>query len=175
MAHFHWNGDAIAREIRRRAGMGIKAAVIHLTNRVKEVLSEPAPRVRFTDKAGATFYRAGWLVNKTPSGVTGKLQMLRSYKMVGGKLVPKTVMFIPSKATPGAPPRKLSGRLRASWTWEVNEDALVGRSGTNVVYARAHEKGTHPFAMATLQKYRQEIETILGTMDFNSDRVFPSK
>jgi phage gpG-like protein len=62
-------------------------------------------------------------------------------------------------ATPGAPPRKLSGRLRASITRQTLEtpQGPVGRVGTNVVYARRHERGTHPFLAPTLAAHAAEI------------------
>ncbi len=181
---FHWNGELVSREIRRRAAMGLKAAIIHLTNREKEVLSTPAPRVRLYDSKGAAYYRAGWLVNKkgnvvAQKGVSGqraagKLSRVTSWQMKNGQLQPKTVVFLPSPATPGAPPRKLSGRLRASITWEVDEAGMVARCGTNVVYARAHEGGNHPFAMVTLRKFQAELATLLGTIDYDAKTIFPT-
>jgi phage gpG-like protein len=62
-------------------------------------------------------------------------------------------------ATPGAPPRKLSGRLRASVTRQTLDtpDGPVGRVGTNLVYARRHERGTHPFLQPTLQQHAAEV------------------
>lgn len=168
---FHWNGEAIAQEIRRRANMGLKASAIHLTNRIKEELSVPAPRVRLYDKTGATYYRAGWL----KFAATARLARVTSYKMVNGRLEPRLVIFEPSPATPGALPRKLSGRLRGSITYEVDEAGMVARVGTNVIYARAHEGGDHKFMMATLRKFQAEVATILGRTNFEADTVYPAK
>jgi hypothetical protein len=44
-------------------------------------------------------------------------------------------------ATPGAPPRKVTGELRGSHTWEMNADKTVGRVGTNKAGARQLEEG----------------------------------
>lgn len=46
------------------------------------------------------------------------------------------------RSRPGEPPRKQTGRLRASVTHEIDEKALVGRVGTNVEYGAALELGT---------------------------------
>ena len=46
-------------------------------------------------------------------------------------------------ATPGAPPRKLSGNLRRSVTYMVDKETLVGRVGTSVNYGRHLENGDH--------------------------------
>lgn len=65
-------------------------------------------------------------------------------------------------AVDGAPPRKLSGRLRASVTYEISPDGLTARIGSNVIYARRHEFGRHPFLRRALEEARSEIEAILG-------------
>lgn len=45
-------------------------------------------------------------------------------------------------ARPGEPPRKQTGRLRASVTYELDARDLAGRVGTNVDYGRHLELGT---------------------------------
>src|SRR5678809_1713062 len=65
-------------------------------------------------------------------------------------------------ATPGAPPRKLSGRGRASVTYEVNEEQLTVRLGSNVIYMARHERGNHKWARVALEQARIEIKAILG-------------
>lgn len=68
----------------------------------------------------------------------------------------------------GAPPRKLSGRLRASMTYQVLDAGKRVRIGTNVIYARRHELGfpkghaMHPFLKPTLFAERAAIERILA-------------
>lgn len=121
------NADRIAREVKARAKMGLKAATIFLNARVKEVLSVPAPRVMVKPKVGAPYYRA-----TTP-------------------------------ATPGAPPRKLSGELRRSIAWEMRSNGTVGRVGTNKVYGKPLETWMgHSFLVVTVQQYQGEIKTIMG-------------
>lgn len=64
-------------------------------------------------------------------------------------------------ATPGEPPRKLTGRLRASVAMEFNRSENVARVGSNVIYARVHEAGNHPFLLPTLQQYLSQIVGII--------------
>lgn len=136
----HWQGPKVKADITRGLNMGLKAAAIFFSGRVKELISVPAPRVRVHGKRGASagiiYYRAT------------------------------------TKATPGAPPRKLSGRLRTSVTWEMRQAALqVGgvmagaeeaRVGTNVVYGRTHEEGDHQFLGPALARWANELGRIIG-------------
>lgn len=46
------------------------------------------------------------------------------------------------RSAPGEPPRKQTGRLRASVTYEVDETGMNARVGTNVKYGRYLELGT---------------------------------
>jgi phage gpG-like protein len=118
-----FNLDGLTGDLRRRAERAVTAGSVELTAKVKEALSEPAPRKRVLSRRGVYYYRAT------------------------------------ERATRGAPPRKLSGRLRASVTRATLDtpDGPVGRVGTNVVYARRHELGTHPFLAPTLQRHAAEI------------------
>lgn len=68
-----------------------------------------------------------------------------------------------SPATPGAPPRKLSGTLRRGQTYEISSDGKEARIGTNIVYAARHEYGTHPYMVPTLQQYLGELSRIIDT------------
>ena len=45
------------------------------------------------------------------------------------------------KATRGAPPRKLSGHLRRSITYQVNAEGTEAKVGTNLEYGRLQEEG----------------------------------
>lgn len=65
-------------------------------------------------------------------------------------------------ATAGAPPRKLSGRLRAGQTYEVSSDGTRARVGSNVIYARRLEKEGHPYLSVALQRWLSELGTIIG-------------
>lgn len=120
-----WNGDRVAAEIDRIAARRLVAAAVHLTGKVKVVLSVPAPRQTVKTALG-NYYVAT------------------------------------TRAIPGAPPRKLSGRLRASMTHQVLDGGKRVRIGTNVIYARRHEKGTHPFLAKTLFAERVAIGRILA-------------
>ena len=124
------NVERAKKDLSRSLGAGLRAGAIFLNNRIKEVLSIPAPRKRVTSRRGITYYRA-----TTP-------------------------------ATPGAPPRKLSGRLRASMTYEVETRGLfdvVARVGTNVIYSKRHEHGNHKFMMVTLNAVKGDLGKIIGT------------
>ncbi len=129
----------LAREIQESAGQGLNAARIFLAARVKETLSEPAPRKRVTPPGGVPYYRA-----TTP-------------------------------ATVGAPPRKLSGKLRQSVTSAMVSEkvAVVGtnvKSDKEFDYAAYHEGtlpstvngGKHPFLLPTAEKYWDALMTIIG-------------
>jgi phage gpG-like protein len=48
-------------------------------------------------------------------------------------------------AIPGAPPRKLTGRLRASISFKIDAANLRATVGTNVIYGGRHERGNHPW------------------------------
>jgi len=74
-----------------------------------------------------------------------------------GRLVAKT------KAVPGAPPRKLSGRGRASITYKVDRLELTGVVGTNVVYMPVHEYDNgHKWVEPTLKQYGGIYNKILA-------------
>lgn len=67
-----------------------------------------------------------------------------------------------TRAVPGAPPRKLSGQLRRSIAYEVNDAEGTARIGTNMKYARRHEKGNHSFLVPTLQKHASTIAALIA-------------
>lgn len=169
--HYYWNSQEIEEEVNRGVARGIKAAAIFLSARVKELLSVPAPRVRLEAKDGTIYYRAGWLANA--KGIADAAAHYRSR----GRKTPRTIMeggkvFIPSYADPGAPPRKLSGRLRTSIAWETDAgiygtldyfEGASARVGTNVKYGRKHELGSHKFLIVALNANRDRLARIIGT------------
>ncbi len=66
-------------------------------------------------------------------------------------------------ATPGAPPRKLSGRLRTSITYEMSADGQSASVGTSVPYAAALEfRMGHAFLAPSLERWRGELAAIIG-------------
>jgi phage gpG-like protein len=64
-------------------------------------------------------------------------------------------------ATAGAPPRKLTGRLRASIAFEKIDFESI-RVGTNLVYAARHEYGNHPFLNVTIEENQEKINAIVA-------------
>jgi phage gpG-like protein len=133
------NTARVVAEAERLAGRGIRAAAIFLANRVKEIVSVPAPR-----RIAIAGKRAKWV----PPGT-------RYY-----------VATTPAIA--GAPPRKLSGQLRRSITWEYREDIQTARVGTNIVYGRRLELGfprghkPHPYLSVALERHKGQLATIIG-------------
>lgn len=67
-----------------------------------------------------------------------------------------------TKATPGAPPRKLSGRLRASMSVDFDKAENVAYVGTNVFYGRVHEEGNHKFLIPVLQAILPQLGIVAG-------------
>lgn len=126
----YWDDAKIREEVRRAAGRGLRAGAIFLTNRLKELLSESAPRKRVLGKrgkmAGLSYYRAT------------------------------------TRALTGAPPRKLSGRFRASQTYEVSGDGLTARIGNNAVQGRRLEDLAHPYLSVLIERFGAELGQIIG-------------
>ena len=77
-------------------------------------------------------------------------------------------VYAATKATPGAPPRKLTGRGRTSLAYKVAKDALEASVGTNVIYMRKHEKnadgsaGLHQYVEPVMTQNRAKYEKLLG-------------
>jgi hypothetical protein len=62
----------------------------------------------------------------------------------------------------GAPPRKLSGELRRRQVYLIAPDGMSAKVGTNVIYARRHERGVHPYMLPTLDRFRTALAIIAG-------------
>jgi phage gpG-like protein len=77
------------------------------------------------------------------------------------------------RSLPGEPPRKQTGRLRASVTYEVDEQALTARVGTNVKYGRYLELGTRrgiaprPWLRRALAECQSRIMGFLNQIEAN--------
>lgn len=65
-------------------------------------------------------------------------------------------------ATPGAPPRKLTGRLRASVSFRIDGVNLRATVGTNVIYGGVHERGNHPWLMPTFTAALPQLQAIVA-------------
>lgn len=138
------------------ARKNLRRAAIFLTNETKKVLSVPAPRVRV--KKGQTY--------------TVLFRNQRTGRVYGEQRVAQANLYAATTAaTIGAPPRKLSGRGRASMTYEMHPVQLRARVGTNVPYMGKHEGGKyrriggglHPFLYPTfLQHQRKIVRMIMG-------------
>lgn len=78
-------------------------------------------------------------------------------------------VYAATKATPGAPPRKLTGRGRASLAYKVDKVLLTATVGTNVIYMPVHEFGTrnkpgglHKYVEPTVMRNWERYDRILG-------------
>jgi hypothetical protein len=187
------------RQIMNATARRMDAAAITLTNALKETLSVPVPRLVNKNvrmpfggrmvKQRRTFIKDGkglTLVNrgalKTLTDTKGRTETYmvpwRDYtiyhKVSGDPVLVK-------RATPGAPPRKFEGRLRAGHTWERRDfidnqaafafsvtaprasgSMMVRRVGTNVNYARPLEQGGHPYFAMTLMRVKPQLEKLMG-------------
>lgn len=72
------------------------------------------------------------------------------------------------RSEPGEPPRKQTGRLRGSVTYEVDDKSVTGRVGTNVKYGKALELGTkrgilpRPWLRRALAEMQTQVSQLLG-------------
>jgi HK97 gp10 family phage protein len=83
-----------------------------------------------------------------------------------GKVKGKRVGPVAHSA-PGEPPRKQTGTLRASVTYEIDDARMAGRVGTNIRYGRHLELGTskmaaRPWLRRALAESRSHIEAIFA-------------
>jgi|SRR6185437_3513365 len=73
-------------------------------------------------------------------------------------------------SAPGEPPRKQTGRGRASVTYEVDAQALEARAGTNVDYMKHQELGTRrgikprPWLRRAVAEVQGQIDALLGRL-----------
>ncbi len=105
----HWNSHEVINQVNKAAQKGLKAAAIFLASRMKEAVSVPAPRGAW--KSGTSY---GWGMHKTTNSYIALIK----------------------HGQPGMPPRKLSGRLRQTITWEVSSSGDTARVGTNLKVGR---------------------------------------
>ena len=158
--------NRIAVQVNRSAGKGLDAARVFLNARVKEALSVPAPR------------------RAVRAGLTGPSQpgKVRAARKKGGILY--YVATTPAQV--GAPPRKLSSRMRTAQTSRMITpmEAVLGNSAKGYVdtpflgeevkqgfnYPAHHELGDsdvpgggkHPFIWPTVKKWRRHVVKIAG-------------
>ena len=73
--------------------------------------------------------------------------------------------YATTPATPGAPPRKVTGFGRASVTMLIDPAALSCRVGTGVGYMKKHEldaKHPHPWLAKTLARMHARVRAVLA-------------
>lgn len=134
----------IAMQVKRSAGQGLNAARVFLTSRVKEALSVPAPRKAVRARALPSQKRGGILYYRATT-----------------------------PAEVGAPPRKLSGRMRTAQTSRMVTpmEAVLGNSARGnpsrsnpdgFSYPKFHEEHDHPFIAPTVKKWARHAAKIAG-------------
>lgn len=139
----------IAQQVQRGAGKGLQAAVTFLASRVREAVSVPAPR-----------------------------KAIRGLPLPGKRKGPILYYRATTRAIPGAPPRKLSGKLRQSvWSKMLTPTKAVIGANARGYPSRGHPRGAnypailelshnprrrHAFIAPTIRKYRREIAVIMG-------------
>ena len=75
------------------------------------------------------------------------------------------------RSAPGEPPRKQTGTLRASVTYEVDEKTLKARAGTNLKYGKALELGTkkglkpRPWLRRALFETKGKVSELLSQIE----------
>lgn len=107
--------------------------------------------------------RAIYAAARVGAEITGELKRVLSVPapIVPGSSPPRAA----TKATPGAPPRKISGRGRAATAYFV-EPSADGMSvtlyvGNSVLYMGVHERGNHKWlekninGQAAVEKFKQ--------------------
>lgn len=67
-----------------------------------------------------------------------------------------------TRATPGAPPRKLSGRMRAAIMVRQPSANRVQIGVFNLPYPGRHERGMHKWLMPTLREELPNLDRIIG-------------
>ena len=174
-ANFVWYGGPVSADIDKLFGLGLKAAAQHATRRLKEVLSIPAPRKRVVRGI-----KLRSLKERLAAAAAGRF-LKKSQKVI------EYVATTP--ATPGAPPRKLSGHLRRSVTWEINKlpvtltnyvrfNEMTARIGTNVRYGKYLEFAfgkSHEWLLKTILGIRHELAVIIGRPDNYSSSAAQSE
>lgn len=119
--------------VRRAAGKGLDAAARFLANQIKEVLSIPAAPVRYKTNR------------------VGKR---------GSIIQPRRAA---TPATPGAPPRKLTGRLRASVASSYDASRAVAKVGTSAHYGQPLEvRMDHAYLIPALRANLGNLARIIG-------------
>lgn len=132
MAELRWHGDEIRRRLEAEMGKRLRACAIAVSNRAKKLLSVEgtgvANREGYVGPGQYKMFSGGTVINQTDSRKGKKKKLLYNE--------------FPSR--PGEPPHVQTGRLRASVAWEQN--GMVARVGTGVVYGRHLELGTDKMA-----------------------------
>ncbi len=135
-----WHGDEAMDHCRRKAVGFLTRAAITVDRRAKELLSIPG-----------TVFRSSPGRDKRGKFTKGRIT---------GAV----------RSKPGEPPRKQTGRGRASVTYEVDPNLLEARVGTNVAYMKAQELGTkrglapRPWLRRALAECHAKISGFLSQM-----------
>ena len=129
--------------------------------------NKKAVRTLTKSKAGALMEAVGTAVESQAVSILSVDQLVRKTK--GGNVISKRKrakggrLVAETKATAGAAPRVLTGRLRQSVAHEtiVTGTRALSRIGTNVKYGVVHEKGDHPWLVPAMRASKPQIRRII--------------
>lgn len=116
------------------------------------------------DKIQANIVR---LLTRTAIACTNDLKLIVSVP-APRRVAKSGRIYAATKATPKAPPRKLTGRGRASISYQIDRGELVAKVGTNVLYMRVHEQsppgveGLHQWVVPTMAANHAKYERLLA-------------
>lgn len=127
-------------------------------------LSAAQIQAEATRLAGRGLYAAGIYLNarvKENLSIAAPRVIVRSG--AGSRRPGATYYRATTPATKGAPPRKLSGALRASYRVVRSSDGFTVRVGSSMVYARPLETWMdHPVLIPTLRAELSRLAQIVG-------------
>lgn len=163
-AGFKIDPERVKREFERQIGRGLRGAAAFAANRAKEIVSVPAPRRRL--RSGEGQLRSA--LSSQLSGLKGlgkenrkmlAAQFREQFKKQRAGLT--SYVIAATAATPGAPPRKLTGTLRSRITSEVISDTQA-RVGLRLDYGAVHEYGDHPFLSVMVEQNRDALARLIA-------------
>lgn len=139
--HVEWHGEAAKEHVRKKIIRALNLAAQACSRRAKELLSVSGTGVQT---------KGGSVVRKVKGGPRGK------------------AAYGAFPSSPGEPPHKQLGTLRASVNYDVDEANLSARVGTNEAYGKYLELGTsrglkpRPWLRRALAETASQINSILG-------------
>lgn len=150
-----WRGHAFYDRLLRELGQRVTKACIHLRNEARITLSRPGRTGKLSKRNAQSLVGRNRLRVQRPAarnlGVNanagfGEHQQFanRSVSLRFGranKQGDRNLVGLMARSRPGEPPRRQTGQLRASVSYEIDLKNLAGRVGTNLKHGRYMELG----------------------------------